>query len=133
MIVVYGCGQMGVQLLQELAARGDAVTMVDPDRMALEELSKHFEGRLVQGSGTDEGVLRTAGIEQAECFIAVSFDLNSNIMAAQIAKHLFGVRRVIARIEHPELTSMYRAMGIEVVSPTLQAAKHVGAMIERVS
>lgn len=133
MIVVYGCGQMGSQLVQALAARGDAVAMIDPDRVALEELSKNFAGRLVQGSGTDEGVLRSAGIERADCFIAVSSDLNSNAMAVQIAKHLFDVRRVIARIEHPELAAMYRSMGVEVVSPTLEAAKHVGSMIERVS
>lgn len=131
MIVVYGCGQMGSQLVQELAARGDVVTMVDADREALEELSKHFSGRLVQGSGTDEGVLRAAGIERAECFIAVSSDLNSNLMAAQIAQRLFGVQRVIARIEHPELAAMYRSLGVEAVSPTLEAAKHVGAMVAR--
>lgn len=133
MIVVYGCGQMGSQLAQELAAQGDAVTMIDPDRAALEALSKHFGGRLVQGAGTDEEVLRSAGIQEAECFIAVSSDLNSNIMAAQIAKHLFDVRRVIVRVESPELASMYRSMGLEVVSPTLEAAKHVGAMVARVS
>ncbi len=132
MIVVYGCGQMGSQLVQELAARGDAVTMVDPDRAALEALSKHFQGRLVHGSGTDEGVLRTAGLEQAECFIAVSFDLNSNLMAAQIARRIFGVRRVIVRVEDLEVAAMYRSMGLEVVSPTLEAAKHVGSMVERV-
>lgn len=133
MIVVYGCGQMGSQLVQELAGQGDEVTMVDPDRAALEALSKHFAGRLVQGHGTDEGVLRSAGIEQAECFIAVSSDLNSNIMAAQIAKRVFEVRRVIVRVESPELASMYRSLGLEVVSPTLEAAKHVGSMVARVS
>lgn len=129
MIIVFGCGQMGSQLAKDLEAQGETVTVIDPDRGPLEELAKHFTGRLVMGLGIDTEVLRRASIEQAKCFIAVSRDINTNIMAAQVAKLIFKVPRVVARVENEDLVKLYRGMGIEAVSPTAQAAKHIEDLI----
>jgi trk system potassium uptake protein TrkA len=131
MIVLFGCGQMGTQLAIDLEARGEQVIMIDPDRFKLEELSKSFKGQLVMGLGIDREVLKRGCIEKTKVFIAVSRDINTNIMAAQVAKNIFKVPRVIARIENAELVDLYISMGIEAVSPTAQAAKHIETLIER--
>lgn len=132
MVVVFGIGQMGRQLAIDLAARGEVVTAIDPERAPLEDLSKTFNGRLVMGLGIDCEVLRRGDIEKADCFIAASRDINTNIMAALVAKRIFNVPRVIARIESPELVELYRSLGIDAVSPTAHAAKFIENLVERV-
>ena len=65
-------------------------------------LTTDFKGDQVVGNGTDADVLRRAGIEDADGFVAVTEGDNRNIMAAQVAKHVFKVPRVVARIYDPE-------------------------------
>ncbi len=56
-------------------------------------LTNDFKGNQVVGNGTDSDVLRRAGVEDADGFVAVTEGDNRNIMAAQIAKHIFKVPR----------------------------------------
>lgn len=133
MIVVYGCGQMGTQLALQLQDEGQEVTVVDPDRTNLENLAKEFQGRIVVGLGIDKDVLRRADIERAEAFVAVSRDINTNVMASQVAKLIFHVPRVVARVENLDLVKLYGNFGIEIISPTAQAAKTVKNMLVKVA
>jgi trk system potassium uptake protein TrkA len=44
---------------------------------------------------------------------------NRNALAAQLAKHTFGVPRVIAKINDPLRGEAYRALGIETICRTI--------------
>ncbi len=46
-----------------------------------------FKGTTLLGSGVDQEILRRAGIERADAFVAATQGDNRNIMASQIAKH----------------------------------------------
>ena len=70
------------------------------------------------GTGIDEDVLRAAGIEQADVFIAVTDADNRNIMAAQVARAMFGVKQVILRIYDPVREDTYRRLGYSTICPT---------------
>ncbi len=130
MIVIFGCGQMGKQLALNLERDGKEVTVIDTDINALTELSSQFKGRVVVGLGLDKDVLKKAGVDQAEAFLAVSRDLNSNIMASQVCKTFFKGTRVVARIENEEQIKFYKSLGIETVSPTMQAVEYIGKLIK---
>src|SRR5260370_8597825 len=64
-------------------------------------LTADFKGDQVVGNGTDADVLRRAGIEDADGFVAVTEGDNRNIMAAKVAKHVFKVPPLVARIHDP--------------------------------
>ncbi len=70
------------------------------------------------GTELDESVLKRAGIGEADAFIALTQGDNRNVMAAQIAKHIFNVPRVICRIYDPLRQELYSTLGIETFSPT---------------
>jgi trk system potassium uptake protein TrkA len=72
--------------------------------------------------GIDEDVLRTAGVEQANVFVAVTQDDNTNIMSAQIAREVFGIDRVILRIYDQARAAVYRQLGLTVICPTTTVA-----------
>ncbi len=88
-------------------------------------LTNDFKGNQVVGNGTDAEVLRRAGIEDADGFVAVTDGDNRNIMAAQVALHIFRVPRVVARIYDPERAEAYEKLGLHTICPTIEGAKHI--------
>lgn len=124
-VVILGCGRAGAYLARTLVAEGHQVTVIDRERVAFGRLGHDFTGELVVGVGIDEDVLRRAGIEEAEAFVAVTNGDNTNVMAAQVAHNVFGVRRVVCRIYDPLRAEMYRELGLEVICPTYWAANQI--------
>jgi trk system potassium uptake protein TrkA len=117
-IVIMGCGRVGAQLASLLSNAGHEISMLDVDGYSFRRLPANFTGTALLGDGTDEDALRKAGIEKADAFIAVTQGDNRNIMASQIAKHIFDVPRVICRIYDPLRQELYSELGIQALSPT---------------
>jgi len=125
-IVIVGCGRVGAKLAADFADEGHQVSVVDLRQTAFRRLPQGFRGQLVLGTGIDEDVLRNAGIQQADVFIAVTDNDNTNIMAAQIAQVIYQVPKVVLRIYDPERAEIYRDLGLTVICPT----RTVSEMIE---
>ena len=117
-IIIMGCGRVGAQLASLLDAEGHKVTVLDIDAHSFRRLPPSFGGTALVGDGTDEEMLRKAGITEADAFVAVTQGDNRNVMGAQIAKNIFNVPRVICRIYDPLRKDVYEALGLEAVSPT---------------
>lgn len=118
-VVIMGCGRVGSRLAAMLEREGHQVTAVDVQAYQFKRfLPESFKGRKITGNGMDQDVLRRAGIEEADAFVAVTAGDNRNVMAAQIAKHIFGVSRVVCRIYDPIREEMYQRLGLRTISPT---------------
>ena len=129
-IVIMGCGRVGAQLAGLLDTDGHEVTILDTDAYSFRRLAPTFGGTALIGNGVDEAALRRAGIEGADAFVALTQGDNRNVMAAQIAKHIFNVPRVICRIYDPLRQELYDTLGIEAFSPTTIFAQLVKEKIE---
>jgi trk system potassium uptake protein TrkA len=117
-VVIVGCGRVGARLATTLDQAGHRVSIVDLDSASFRRLPHDFGGRTVVGIGIDEDVLKSAGIEVADAFFAVTNGDNTNIMASQLAQKIFNVAHVCARIYDPVREETYRRMGIVTVCPT---------------
>jgi trk system potassium uptake protein TrkA len=117
-VVIMGCGRVGAQLAATLDADVYAVTVLDNDAYSFRRLPASFSGSALLGNGIDEVALRRAGIEEADVFFALTQGDNRNLMASQIAKHIFNVKRVICRIYDPLRQDIFAELGIESISPT---------------
>ncbi len=117
-IVIMGCGRVGAQIAGLLEQEGHTITILDIDIYSFRRLPPDFKGTALFGNGMDEEVLKRSGIEEADVFVAMTQGDNRNVMAAQIAKHIFNVPRVISRIYDPLRQELYDALGIEAFSPT---------------
>jgi len=129
-IVIMGCGRVGAQLAELLDGDGHQVTVLDTDAYSFRRLPPTFNGTALLGNGTDEDVLKRAGIEEADAFVAVTQGDNRNVMAAQIAKHIFNVPKVICRIYDPLRRELYSTLGLEAFSPTTIFAQMLKEKIE---
>jgi trk system potassium uptake protein TrkA len=122
-VVIMGCGRVGARLARLMVDAGNEVLVMDLTPAAFERLGRDFPGVTMVGNGIDHDDLVKAGIERAEAFAAVTQGDNRNIMAAQIAKHVFKVPRVVTRIYDPIRQDTFKALGLDAVSPTVIGAQ----------
>jgi trk system potassium uptake protein TrkA len=121
-IVVVGCGRLGSILASELSRLGSNVMVIDRDEAAFDNLAPEFSGFRVTGDAAELAVLQQARLEQADCVLATTQQDNVNLMVAQVAKTMFGVGKVLARVHDPSREEVFRAFGVEMVCPTTLAA-----------
>jgi trk system potassium uptake protein TrkA len=107
------------------------VTVLDIRPDAFKRLPAGFKGKKHAGNGIDQDVLARIGLDRADAFVAVTQGDNRNVMATQMAKHLFGVRRTLCRIYDPIREEIYGDLGLETISPTLIGAKLFKEMLDR--
>jgi trk system potassium uptake protein TrkA len=129
-IIIMGCGRVGAQLASLLEQDGHEITVIDTDAYSFHRLPPDFNGTALLGNGMDEDTLERAGIEKADVFVAMTQGDNRNVTAAQIAKHIFNVPRVISRIYDPLRQELYDTLGLEAFSPTTIFAELVREKIE---
>ena len=129
--VIMGCGRVGAELAILLDREGQEVTILDIDPDAFGKLPVDFNGSCVVGNGIDQDVLQRVDLADADAFVAVTPGDNRNAMACQIAKHIFGVPRVVCRIFDPIRQELYNNLGVETISPTREVARLLKQALER--
>ena len=129
-VLIMGCGRVGGRLAGLLDADGHDVTVIDTDSYSFRRLPPEFNGKALVGNGTDEDVMKRAGIEEADAFIALTQGDNRNVLASQIAKHIFNVPRVICRFYDPLRQELYQSLGLETHSPTTIFAQMLREKLE---
>ena len=135
-VIIMGCGRAGAELALMLERDGHEVTVLDNDPAAFGPppfgyLPEEFRGVRMVGNGIDQDVLRRAGIEQADAFVSVTRGDNRNVMACQVAKHVFGVPRVVSRVFDPIREEMYRSLGLRTINPTRVQARLLKEALEK--
>jgi trk system potassium uptake protein TrkA len=128
--LIMGCGRVGARLATLMDAKGHEVTVLDIEPYSFRRLPSTFKGTAITGNGLDEDTLKKAGIEKADVFVALTEGDNRNVMAAQIAKHIFNVPKVVCRIYDPIREELYRNLGLETISPTKIGAERLKEVIE---
>jgi trk system potassium uptake protein len=127
-VVIMGCGRTGARLATMLSKADHEVTIIDWQDSAFSRLPEDFAGATFVGNAVDQDVLRSAGIESADAFVAATSGDNRNITASQIAQHAFHVPRVISRIKDPSRAEIFGKLGISVDCRTSEGGKLILAI-----
>jgi trk system potassium uptake protein TrkA len=117
-VVIVGCGRVGAGLAEAFDNGGNEVVVVDLTTRAFDRLSAEFKGQAIRGDGTDEDVLRKAGAEGCDIFLALTEGDNRNVMAAQVAMEKLSVGKAMAKINDPVRAAAYADLGIATVCRT---------------
>lgn len=126
--IVAGCSQVGAYLAYLMSMEGYRVTVIDKDPKLFKRLPANYSGDFVEGTVYDEETLLKAGIEQADAYTAVTKFDNTNLMAVEVARHVFSVPHVMARLFNPDKESTYQALNIRYVCGTRMLSQ---ALLER--
>jgi trk system potassium uptake protein TrkA len=130
-VLIIGCGRVGSRLAIELGQARHEVTIIDTKPSAFNRLGDAYTINAMVGNGIDEDMLRRAGIEDADVFIAVTNGDNRNIMAAQIAQHVFNVPKVVCRIYDPIRHEVYSDLGLNTYCPTIEGTNKIQSMLRQ--
>jgi trk system potassium uptake protein TrkA len=128
-IIIIGCGRMGLGLAHLLSLRGHALTVVDKEEGAFAALGPAFKGRTLVGVGFDRAVLLAAGVERADGVAAVTNSDEVNIVAARIARTMFRVPSVVARVVDPQKAEIYQRLGVQTISTTVWGINRIANLL----
>ena len=117
-IVVAGCGRLGALLAGELSRLEHSVVIIDHLETAFDKLPGGFSGFKLTGDAAEHPVLEAAELHKAACLFSVCREDTLNLMIAQLARHVFQVPRVFARVHQVAYEEMMQRLGIEIISPT---------------
>lgn len=129
-IIVVGCGRVGSHLATLLSDDGHNVSVIDRRTDAFAALGHDFNGSTLKGVGFDEEVLIEAGVEECDVVAAVTSNDNANLMIAEVARRIFGVKHVITRLYAPEREKTYTQLGIDFACGTTLVAEEIFAKIQ---
>lgn len=118
-VIIIGCGRFGSNVAEYLSSKRKSVVIIDKNEDNFNLLTENFSGFTIEADGMDEDTLKSANIEKAAILLAATNNDNTNIMIAQIAKKIYEVPTVIARVFDPTKHKIYEKYGIETISPTL--------------
>ena len=116
--VIVGCGRVGAVVAEAFDRAGHEVIIIDRSTAAFDKLDDSFKGTAIRGDGTDEDVLRRAGAEGADLFLAMTEGDNRNTMSAQLATEALGAKRVVAKINDPLRAVAYADLGLATICRT---------------
>ena len=114
-MVVVGCSEVGYHLTKALLASGHEVVVIEKDRDRCQLLTGELGSIALQGDGTDERILREAGITRADVLVAVTSSDETNLVICQMTKHIFQVPRTMALIKDPKNEPIFHVLGVDVV------------------
>lgn len=118
-VIIVGCGRVGSELAKLLSGEGHDVVVIDKNREAFDRLGNTFNGLTMVGNGFDLNLLKQSGMEKADAFCSVTNGDNTNLIAAQVAKKIFRVPKVFARVYDPQRAHIYSALGLDIISGTI--------------
>lgn len=124
-VIIVGCGRVGAELAKLLSNEGHDVVIIDKNPAAFNRLGGTFNGVTLVGNGFDPDLLKQAGIEKANVFCSLTNGDNTNLVSAQVAKKIFSVPKVIARVYDPERAQIYQSLGLDIISGTILFAAMV--------
>lgn len=128
-LIIVGCGRMGAGLAHTLSLRGHTITVVDRDETAFATLGAAFRGRTVVGVGFDREVLLAAGVQRADGLASVMNSDEANIVTARVARELFHVPRVVARVVDPQKAEIYQRLGVQTISTTVWGINRIANLL----
>ena len=113
-IIVVGGGRVGYYLTKALLAEGHEVLILEKSGTISAAVSEELGSVCVRGDGCESTTLASVGTRRADMLIAVTGDDEDNLVACQVAKHMFNVPRTIARIRNPKNEAIFKRLGIDV-------------------
>jgi trk system potassium uptake protein TrkA len=129
-IVIAGCGEVGSDLARSLSAEGHQVSVIDAEAEAFRLLGDDFAGSTCTGQVYDPDVLRLAGIESADAFIAVTTSDDANAIAVQVARRVFAVPTAVARLQDPAHEDLYRVLDVPFVGGPAAMSQALHARVD---
>jgi trk system potassium uptake protein TrkA len=117
-IIIIGGGRVGYYLARALLNEGHEILIVEKNAHFCDIINEEMGSVCVQGDGCEAATLAEVGTGRADMLVATTGDDEDNLVACQVAKHMFNVPRTVARIRNPKNEKILKILGIDVIVNT---------------
>ncbi|MCM8768020.1 MAG: NAD-binding protein [Candidatus Omnitrophica bacterium] len=122
-VIIVGAGNVGYYLAERLSDK-NYVVLIEKEPKLSEKVAEKLNCLVINGDGCNPEILKKAGIKKADVVAAVTGNDEDNLIICQIAKEIFNVKRVVARINNPKDEKTFYELGVDVaISGTSLLAK----------
>ena len=128
-IVIVGVGKMGRAILSHVCHENHEVIIIDNTSSVVEDIINNYDVMGICGNGISYDVLKTAGLDRTDFFIALTQSDEANMLSCLLARKL-GAKHTIARVRDAEYTNQIELMtgALEInrtINPELESAKEI--------
>ncbi len=127
-VIVVGGGKVGYYLTKTLTEHGHEARLIEADENRGRKIADDLDFPIICGDGTRIDILESAGIRDADALISVTGRDESNLIACQLAKTMFGVKRTVARVNNPKNVSIMKVLGVDI---PISTTDNIAQLIER--
>lgn len=114
-IIIAGGGKVGFYLAKELSESGHSVFLIERREERAERIAESVpDAVVIHGDACDHEYLEEARVEEADIVIAVTGDDDDNLVVSQLAKDVYGVPKVIARVNNPKNEKIFRLLNVDM-------------------
>lgn len=117
LFIIAGGSRLGANIASIMSKHKKDVTLIDIDPSAFLKLHPDYSGYTIEGDASDINMLKKAGIGQSLVLIAATDDDNTNLMISQMAKVIFHVPNVIARMYSTDIEEIASENNVHVIYP----------------
>lgn len=100
-IIIAGCGKVGRAIINSMAEDNHDITAIDNDIEVITTVTNTYDVMAVCGSATSREMLLSAGVKQADLFIAVTESDEVNMLSCFLARKM-GAKHTVARIRETD-------------------------------
>lgn len=125
-IIVVGCGKIGSSIALQLAMEGHEISVIDTNEEVINEITDNVDVVGLVGNGVGYGILKKAGVLDADLLIAATSSDELNLLCCLVARRAGGCN-TIARVRNPiynsEIGFIREELGLSMsINPEYAAA-----------
>ena len=132
-VIIVGAGNLGSSLVRKLSDLGHKITVIEKNSKAVSLLPR---GRVdsgvitvIHGDGATGPAMLEAGIASADVFIAATGNYSINGLAAQRAKTIFRVEKVMTIVRDEGARILYESLGISTINKAALASDQLVSVL----
>lgn len=127
-VTVIGGGKVGYYLAKTLLEHGHEPTIIELDKKTCSLIANELDIPVICGDGTNVEVLEEAKVSHTDAILAVSGQDENNLVACQLAKKIFKVKKTVARVNNPKNEQVMHQLGVDNV---IGSTDRIAEMLER--
>ena len=113
-VIVVGAGKVGYYLTKTLLEHGHTPVVIEANHQLCSRIANDLAVKSIHGDGSTIDILEAAGTGEASSFVTVTGSDETNLVACQLAKRVFGVKKTVSRVNNPKNLSVMKRLGVDI-------------------
>ena len=127
-VCIIGGGKLGYYLAKTLLEHGHQPVIIEENADACARIADALDMTVIHGDGTKPEVLESAVLDKCQALVAVTGRDENNLIACQLAKQVFGVKKTVARVNNPKNAMALKKLGVDI---PVFSTDNIARLIER--